>query len=306
MLKKIVFFLAITAFIPLNAQTVNSKDYREQFEFLHDNDFFLFTDRYYSSGLFLTYRKQLTKGLFKENSEQLDFTISQEVYTPSQTQSTNSALFDRPYVGFSGLRTSWSTAKKNELFRADILVGIAGLNSGAGGLQRAFHDAIGILDSPLWIDELADSFHVNLYFSYVKEWVISPNPFGVRFALIPNLALGSRDIYIAPETVFYFGKRNEVANSIAHTRIGTETKELYFALRSGFRGVFYNGLIEGNLFGDNSPLTKNPRNGVWFFGIDVNHRIKKGDYKFGIRFNTSETAEAEAHKYVTLAYGLRF
>ncbi|GMN09837.1 hypothetical protein MTsPCn9_18800 [Croceitalea sp. MTPC9] len=280
--------------------------YNQQLELRHDNDFFLLTDRYYSSGLFLTYRKSLSRGIFQNDGEQLDFTIGQEVYTPSQTQSTNTAVFDRPYAGFSGLNVSWSFAKQNELFKASFLVGIAGLNSGAGGFQRWYHRAIAISDSPLWVAEVNDSFHLNAYFSYVKEWEVATGPFGVRFALKPNLALGSRDIYTEPETIFFFGRRNELGKSIAYNRLGSTDREIYFALRASYRNVFYNGLIEGNLFGDNSPVLKEPTNGVWRFGFDFYHRFQRNDYKFGIRYNSSETEQSKKHKYIMLSYGLSF
>jgi hypothetical protein len=312
MLKKSCRFFALIVItvlfnVPLYAQNANSISYDEQIELRHDNDFFLLTDRYYSSGLFLTYRKLLSKGIFKDAKEQLDFTLGQEVYTPSQTQSTNSVVFDRPYAGFTGLRTSWSLSPDTkQFFKATVLIGVAGLNSGAGGFQRWYHQAIAISDSPLWIDEVDDSFHLNTYFSYVKEWNIALEPFGVHFALQPNLAFGSRDIYVEPETIFYFGKRNEIGKSIAYDRLGSTDGEIYFALRASYRSVFYNGLIEGNLFGDNSPVLKDPVNGIWRFGFDLYHRSQRNDYKFGIRYNSAETEPAKGHKYVLLSYGLSF
>ncbi|MFS4468694.1 lipid A-modifier LpxR family protein [Maribacter sp. 2210JD10-5] len=277
-----------------------------QIELRHDNDFFLLTDRYYSSGLFVTYRKLLNRGILGKGGEQLSFSLNQEVYTPSQTQSTDPNVFDRPYAGFTGLTTSWSIAQKNQLFETRFLLGVAGLNSGAGGFQRWYHDAVAISDSPLWIEELADSFHVNLYFSYVKEWQLAPVPFGVRFALKPNLALGTRDIYAEPEAIFYFGRRNETHKTIAYDRLGSLQREIYFALRFGYRQVFYNGLIEGNLLGDNSVRVKNPKNSVYRIGLDFFHRFKKNDYKVGIRFNSQETVQAKNHQYFLLAYGLTF
>lgn len=301
-LTGVLLFLSASLF----AQNSSQDSFSEQIELRHDNDFFLLTDRYYSSGLFLTYRKFLSKGIFKDNKEQIDFTLGQEVYTPSQTQSTNSAAFDRPYAGFTGLNFSWSLSTKGQLLKVSALVGIAGLNSGAGGFQRWYHKAIAISDSPLWIDEVNDSFHFNTYLSYVKEWEIAPEPFGVRFAIQPNLALGSRDIYIEPETIFYFGRRNEIGKSIAYDRLGSTDREIYFALRASFRSVLYNGLIEGNLFGDNSPVLKEPTNSIWRFGFDFYHRFQRNDYKFGVRYNSSETEQSQRHKYVMLSYGLRF
>lgn len=291
----------------LCAQGIDSKSYGQQIEFRHDNDFFLFTDRYYSSGLFLTYRRKLKTDSTNTNGHQLDFTIGQEVYTPLQTQSTNSEIFDRTYAGFLGLRTGWSVSSaKNELFRTKVLLGITGLNSGAGGLQRWFHRAIGILDSPLWVDELSNSFHFNGYFTYVKEWKIASVPFDINLAFIPNLALGTRDVYLEPETILYFGKRNKPGESIAYSRLGRALNEVYFSLKGSYRNVVHNGLIEGNLFGDNSPVLLRSTDSVWRFGADFNYRFKRSDYKFGVRYNTRETRRSQDHKYIALSYGYKF
>lgn len=312
MFNKIFAFFAFTVLLlflnnPIYAQNSAPFSYRQQLELRHDNDFFMLTDRYYSSGLFLTYRKFLIKGIFKNGKEQLDFTIGQEVYTPSQTQSTNSIIFDRPYAGFTGLKTTWSASThKNELFRAEILIGIAGLNSGAGGFQRWYHQTIAISDSPLWVDEVNNSFHINTFFSYIKEWTFAPEPFGIRLALKPNLALGSRDIYFEPETILYFGRRNEIGKSIAYDRLGSNDREIYFALRASYRNVFYNGLIEGNLFGDNSPVLKESSQSILRFGFDFYHRFERNDYKIGLRFDSSETELAKKHKYVILSYSKSF
>lgn len=304
-MKKIVLFLLLIAVaFPLFSQSSDeTKSYGHQLEIRHDNDFFLFTDRYYSSGLFISFRTQLEKGLFG-TSEQLSFQLRQEVYTPSQTQSMNSDLFDRPYVGFTGFWTTWSMAKQNELFKVGAMVGIAGLNSGAGGFQRWFHRTLSITDSPLWVDELENSFHLNVYFSYIKEWELEPNPFGIRIAILPEVALGSRDVYAGSDMTFHFGRRNSIGNSIAFERLGTGIREIYFALWAGYRQVIYNGLIEGNLFGDDSPVLREAKNSILRFGFDMNHRCNQNDYKIGIRYNTKETPNSKSHVYLQLSYAL--
>lgn len=287
-------------------QSNNDTIPRYQVELRHDNDFFFATDRYYSSGLFLKFRTQLPKTNSGVRKEQLSFSLSQEVYTPSQTQSTNSEIFDVPYAGFSGFTTTWSSASKSDLIQTSLLLGIAGLNSGAGGFQRWYHRALGIRNSPLWVEEIANSLHLNLYFNYTKEWQIVQGPFGVRFAFQPNFALGTKDIYVEPETILYIGKRNQTNASIAYNRIGTTNREIYVAMRFAYRRVFNNGLIEGNLLGDNSPRTKDPKNSLFRFGFDFYNRVKKNDYKIGIHFNSQETPQSQSHKFVSLAYGFQF
>lgn len=298
----VFFFIFTTSFGQLKKDSIP----KYQLELRHDNDFFFSTDRYYSSGLFIKFQTQLNNGIFSKGSEQLSFGLHQEVYTPSQTQSTNAEIFDVPYAGFSGFTTSWSSANQSELVQTSVLLGIAGLNSGAGGLQRWYHRALGIRNSPLWVEEIANSFHLNLYLNYVKEWKVAKGPFGVHIAFTPNLALGTKDIYLEPETILYVGKRNHTNKTIAYNRIGSLKREVYVAFRIAYRQVFYNGLIEGNLLGDNSIRTKNAKNSLYRFGIDFYNRYKKNDYKIGLHFNTQETRQAQSHKYVSLAYGIQF
>lgn len=302
---RLMGFLLVTQLFALSA-FAQRDSIMHQVEIKHDNDFTLFTDRYYSSGLFLTYRKRLKNGISKNNTEQLSFTLRQQVYTPSQTRSTNSALFDMPYAGFSGLTTKWSLATETEFFETSILLGVAGLNSGAGGFQRWFHNIISISESPLWIDEISTSFHVNNYTSYAKEWQLAFSPFGVYFAAKPNIALGTKDIYIEPEAVFYFGSRNTIDKSSAYHSIGSLDSETYFTLRGSLRRVFYNGLLEGNLLGDNSPFVITPSRNLFRLGLDFQHRFKRNSYKVGLRYNSPETALAKAHQYLILSYGLSF
>ncbi len=304
-MKKTCFFLLalFLTFICTAQRSFEPEVYDHQLELRHDNDFFTLTDRYYSSGLFLTYRTVLKKGVFGAQ-EQLSLRLGQEVHTPSQTQSTNSSLFDIPYAGFTGLWGNWSMAKNNVLFDIGTLVGLVGNNSGAGGFQRWYHRAVAISDSPLWIDELNNSFHLNFYATYTKEWELAPNPFGVRFAFQPKLAMGSRDIFGETEAIFHFGRRNAIGESIAYQRLGNNEREIYFSFHFGYRQVLYNGFIEGNLFGDSSPVTRTPENSVVLLGFDFNHRFDQNDYRFGIRWQSSETADAKSHIYIQLSYAL--
>lgn len=307
MLRLLVFvWFFMGGAVLFSQRTYEPAVYTRQLELSHDNDFILLTDRYYSSGLFLTYRTLLKKGASDKRDHQLNFKLGQEVYTPSQTQSTDTNIFDRPYAGFSGLRTTWSSAKKNSLYNTTVLLGIAGLNSGAGGFQRWFHRVVAISDSPLWIGELNDSFHFNLNFRYVKEWVIAANPFGVRLAFDPEVALGTRDIFFEPRLGLHFGRRNDVSQSIAYNRLGSNAREIYFSLNAGYRFVLHNGLIEGNLLGDTSPLLKDPENSVLSFGFNFNHRFDRNDFKIGVHYNSPETPEARSHKFLSLGYGYAF
>ena len=153
----------------------------------------------------------------------------------------------------------------------------------------------------------ANSIHVNTYFSYAREWQITKGTAALSFAFQPQVALGTRDIYLQPGTVFYIGKKNHLSKSIAYDRLGSSSvKELYVALKTSYRQVLYNGLIEGNLFGDTSSFVTDSQNALWRFGADLYHRSNKNDYKIGFYFNTQETSKSNSHQYLLLAYAYQF
>jgi len=256
-----ILLLLLTLYV--NGQNIYlEKDFQKQVELRHDNDFFVLTDRYYSSGLFLSYRYRLKNGIIKKGNEQIELKLAQEIFTPFETQSINIEEFDRSYAGFLGFGATWSSASNNDLISIGSVIGIVGPNSGAGGFQRWYHNTLVVSGPPIWNAELEDSFHFNLYSYYVREWELVPNPFGIRVALKPSVAIGSRDIYFEPEAIIYFGRKNKINNSIAFNQLGSNKREIYFSFRFAYRNVFYNGLIEGNLFGDSSEITTNLESGI--------------------------------------------
>lgn len=300
-LSLLIIFLSF--FVGYGQETTS---YNKQISLQHDNDFFTLTDRYYSSGLYLSYKKLLTNPLFKNSKEQIEFKLQQEIYTPSQTESTNINVFDRSYAGFLGLGLHWNRAKDNKLLKVGIVAGLVGPNSGAGGFQRWYHNVLVVSDPPIWVSELNNSFHFNIYSSYTKEWILAPKPFGVNAVLSLNTALGTRDIYLEPELVMAFGRKAQLQNSIYFDQLGTHEREVYFTLNIAYRNVFYNGLIEGNLFGDSSAVLREAQTSLLRFGFDFHNRNGRNNIKFGVRYNTKETPQSRGHKYIILGYGYSF
>ncbi len=70
---------------------------KNQIELSHDNDFLQFTDRYYTAGNFITYRRLLKN---KKHKRQNSFFLGQEIYTPSDLEETDILKFDRPYASY--------------------------------------------------------------------------------------------------------------------------------------------------------------------------------------------------------------
>lgn len=301
-----VIFNSGFLFGQVNSVSNSDSDIKNQISFRHDNDFLVFTDRYYSSGLFLSYGKRLNQGIFKSGHEQLLFSLSQEIYTPSKTNTKNIVEMDRPYAGFMGFTLGWSYTKSRNNLEANFLIGLAGKNSGAGSFHRWYHNALEVPKPPTWAYEIANSFHFNLYGQFSHEWQLAAGDFGVYLAVQPKFALGTKDIYSQPEVITYFGRRNTLSKSSAYHKIGSKNQELFFALRAGYRFVGHNGMLEGNLLGDHSIFMVKPKSIVFCAGFDLQHHSHQNDYWLGYRFNSKETADTKSHKYVILSYARSF
>ncbi len=288
------------------SQETNSSEPRNQIEFRHDNDFILLTDRYYSSGLFLTYRRDLNYGIFISGKEQLSFEVSQLAFTPTSIEAIALSQIDRPYAGFLGIESGWSLSKADTRIEAKILLGTTGPRSGAGQFQRWYHDNVVLWQTPTWFTEVANKFHVNASVNYLKEWQLNPNPFSVHIALQPSLSAGTKDVYAASEIIASFGRRNQVDSSVAYNNVGSTEREIFFSFRAGLRYVGYNALLQGALIEDRSDFQVDLKPIVFQLGFDFNHRSGKNDYKFAYRLISKETEAMQRHQYLTLGYARSF
>lgn len=302
----IVFLVVPSGLLGQSPDTKQDTLIEHQLRLHHDNDFITLTDRYYSSGLFLHYTHLLKNGVLNEDNEQLTFSIGQEVYTPSDIETTEISEQDRPYVGFLALKAGWSYVKKKHGINSSLLLGVAGNASGAGGFQRWYHKVFVISDPPVWVGEMENSLHANLYASYRREWQLAPNPFSITLVAQPALAFGTRDVYAHADLVAYFGRRNSLDSSMAYNRIGSTQREIFFSLRAGYRYVSHNALLEGNALGDTSVLLVPANNEIIYAGFDVQHRFGKNEYWFGYRIQSPEASTTESHKYVILSYARNF
>jgi len=303
----IFFFLCLIMIISgVHAQEEVSRTPKNQISIRHDNDFVLFTDRYYSTGLFLTYRRALSKGIFNNGKEQLNFEFRQQAYTPDNIDTEEIIKLDRPYAGFSGLTSGWSIAKKASFLHVKGLIGISGPSSRAGAFQRWFHRNVVFVSVPTWFTEIEDSFHANFEVDYAVEAILAPNPFGVRLAFQASGAYGTKDQYFQPQVNLFLGRRSDIDSSIAYDQVGSTVREIYLNLHFEYRFVGQNALLEGSGPDDASLYTIEPNSKVFRWGFGLYHRFNKNDYKFSYQFLAEEANEITTHQYLTISYGRSF
>jgi hypothetical protein len=280
--------------------------YKHQIELRHDNDFWISTDRYYTTGTFIEYRNLLTDAFSEDSKKQITFGLQHFFYTPTNLTSNNIEDFDRPYAGYLGLTVGNIYTNKSQVIDFTIAIGVTGPISMAEDFQNLFHSGAGIGRPTAWTSQIENSVHFNLYVSYVKEWLLIPRPFSVYAALTPKVAAGTTHIYIDQGFKFYFGRRNPLTQSMAYNQLGTYEKEFFFSVNFCYRYVDHNAFLEGHLIGDNSEYLVEARKELYLFGIEGYYRIRRNDFKIGYQYITPEAQRTAQHVYFTVSLARRF
>ena len=304
-------FLLLTLFFKgtASAQESIKKDstsyYKKQIHLLHDNDFLLFTDWYYTTGSFITYRLHLNDLEEGRDQRQLSFALSQLYYTPSTITSQTIEEFDRPYAGYTAITNRLTYTNERRILGFTFEIGVSGAISGAEGFQSWFHST-NESSNPEWIGQIDDATHGNLYADYTREWQFLPNPFSVHFAWKPSVAFGTRDIYLQNSTTFYFGKRAGLRHTMAHNQVGEIKPEFFFGINFTYRYVLHDALLEGNLLGDSSIFVLDPIDNLFFYGIEGNFRKKRMEYKLGYNYVSRRAATTQLHIWVMMSIARNF
>lgn len=287
----------------LNAQKENLPEhiFSNAIELRHDNDFPVFTDRYYTTGNFVGWHRLLSNENDSLEKKQYRLFLVQQLYTPADILETNTKRFDRPFAGYLGLSNGLSIANANRILDFEITIGISGPYSGGSAIQEAFHSSPAVSSRiPTWLGQIKTAAFGNLFAKYTREWQWQPNPFSVHVAVVPNVSLGNRDIFAEQEVAFFFGRRASLLNSSAYQHLGNTSKELFFAVRLAYRYIFHNALLEGDLLGDSSLVLIEPYRNQFIYKLDMNARLKRYNLKLAYNFATPLTRRTYPHLYVTI------
>tara|TARA_A100000171_G_scaffold52535_1_gene71412 strand:+ start:31511 stop:32332 length:822 start_codon:yes stop_codon:yes gene_type:complete len=273
---------------------------------MHDNDFLHFTDRWYTTGSFIAYRKLLNE-TDKENNNKRQFTLQleQSFFTPSNILSSRIEDYDRPYAGFLGFNTGISLINENRILAFTLTIGVTGEISGSEGLQSWFHST-NESQTATWTGQIENSTHANLYGSYLKEWLLWDSNFNVFVATKPKVALGTKDYYLENDVKLYIGKRNELEYTMAHRQLGDTENELFFALTGAYRFVIHDAMLQGSIIADNSEFTLEPVDSLFFYGAESYWRNQILDVKVAYMFSTRRVESTGTHGFTTLSISRNF
>lgn len=311
-LNVIGLFLVLTLSISVvNGQKVRNNELSIQV----DNDRFApkSTDRYYSNGLTLQWLRASrdTSFLMFHQLQKLVVTASLHhgIYTPSEITFLESWRHDRPYA--STITVSGGVKlllPKEQLLEAVLSLGITGPAAKGQQLQEWWHDKINIFEPRGWENQIVNSPVATIQLNYSKRWAHADF---IDLITHSKLSFGTMISNLKQEGTVRIGKQSALHQSaITGTKVdpgkGKLPFELYFYFTGGLEYVGYNGLIQGNWIGKESPHTELIKR--WVLHAQYGIQLSTGmiDASFGLNSLSAEVKGGLNHQYANIKVGFRF
>lgn len=287
-----------------------------------ENDLFVGTDRYYTSGVKLSWSSPdlqkfsdspygnplvpvfnlipwINDADFQRN---IVFSLGQNIYTPDNTEAFELVENDRPYAGwlYVGIGVVWKNAEVRNSLVLDI--GVVGSWSYAQETQRLIHDLRGFDYPKGWDNQLHNELGFTLAYERMWRWPKHERRSGLDWEILPHLgaAVGNvrtfanagAEVRLGLNLPDDFGTAPIGPTATTSTPVdgwqGAERSRfdlgLYVFARVDGSIVARNIFLDGNTFGD-SP--------------SIGHNIFVADLSVGVAMNIKNTKIAYALVYRT-------
>jgi len=298
-----------------------------------ENDLFAGTDRYYTSGVKLSWSSPDLARLedtpysspflplinllpyiqddhFQKN---LIFALGQNIYTPDDTETASLIQNDRPYAGwlYVGFGVVWKTAQvRNSLM---LNLGVVGPWSYAEESQRLVHELRDIGHPQGWDNQLNNEFGAALVYSRTLRWPEIPSRSGLNFEILPHYgaAIGNVHTYanVGAEIRFGLNLPDDFGTSAIGPSASTSTPVdgqegahrsrfdlgLHLFARCDGRAVGRNIFLDGNTFSDSHSVDRNLFVADLSVGVAMNIKNTKLAYAFVYR---TKEFKAQEHAQV--------
>ncbi len=289
---------------------------------LVENDVFvsLIRDRYYSSGIFASYRYLMDSSKHGDKILNMirSYDLRQRMYTAVFVEYDQLEDIDRPYAGLlsASAKQQWYF-KKPHYLSVNIELGWMGPANATGDIHRIWHGWFGLPEPRGWPTQLENAPIANLFVDHAFELAGSDEPeLNGDIILKSSLAAGTIYNSIQESVIFRFGKIFDV-NKTAHfgnTLGGTRTKfktdvavEAYVFYSPGVRYTLYDGTLEGGLINSGESIfTKEPRRWLSQQSFGLMLRYGTFDLNYLVYINSRETDGVAKHSYGAIELRQRF
>jgi lipid A 3-O-deacylase len=226
------------------------------------------TDRFYTNGLRLGWTSptgqvpdilaNLCHGLWGDGLQRISLDLSQQIYTPADTNADPANRHDRPYAGY--LSANLSLITDTDISRSVLMLslGVIGPASGGEAVQNSFHDLIGQGHDQGWGSQITNVPAIELLAE--RTWRLPIGSVGgLETDALPALTVGVGDVrdYVQVGGTLRIGQGLDSDFGVPRIRPGlsggdayTPTRPVAWYLFAGLDGqaVAYDMLLESTPF----------------------------------------------------------
>lgn len=311
----IVFSLVLYGTV-LQAQS----SYKNEFGFRSDNDSYLARgqDRYYTNGLFITFRHAMDqrKARGKLNKKIWEIEAGQRMYNAQSGAISDISYVDRPFAAYlyAGASLNWLYNSENTL-KLTFQAGTIGPAAKGKEAQEFLHNLAGFYEINGWQYQVNNAPGINTSLEYNRFLHRSEND-KVDFAITSYVNAGTTFSGAGAGVIFRAGTLSQYFHSaITNSRTSNEyitrplsPKEFFFFARPLLNFVAYDATVEGGLFNeDKGPVTYGVKPLVFSQELGAMYAAKRWTADFSVIFKTKEIKSvAKKHQYGSVSIYYRF
>ena len=305
-MKMIFIYILLLAFsISLEASNEDKNNWEfERFSFYFEDDVYTKTDEGYSAGERLSYLFNISNedyliydALFMDfgqTSSYFSFAITNQIFTPTDTNATELIEDDRPYAGWTYLEWAIHKSSKTHLRSLSLQIGMVGKASYAEEIQNSVHNIIGSDPVNGWHNQLSNELGVNL--KYTHKWMLDlADRGGFEAHLIPFVSgeLGNIATNLTTGASARFGYNIPKDFGVSSIDIGADPgipvhgelenmkkQSWSFSLNllGGGSAVARDIFLDGNTFVDSHSVDK--ENFIYYYGFGFTMRYENFIFDF--------------------------
>jgi lipid A 3-O-deacylase len=315
-----VLFSSILLGLLAGSVKAQTNVYKNEFGFRTDNDAYLALgqDRYYTNGLFITFRHAADQSKLKSklNKRIWEIEAGQKMYNPISGHITDIRQVDRPFAGYlyGGASMNWLYSSENNL-KLSLQVGTIGPSSLGEDGQVLLHDLVGFYEIKGWESQVRDELGVNAIAEFNHFLHRSGNQ-KTDFTLTSNARVGNTFSGAGLGLLLRAGTLNQLFNSasMSGTLVNNSKtpalneKEFFFYAEPSISFVAYDATIEGGLFREDKGLvTFGVKPLVFSQQLGFMYSRKRWTADFSVIFKSREIkSNAKAHQFGSAALYYRF
>lgn len=293
-------------------------NFKNEFGFRSDNDAYLAygQDRYYTNGLFITFRHAVRPktGTGRLAKKTWEAEAGQYMFNAQSGDIPGIGYVDRPFAAwlYGGFKFNW-LMKDEQVFQLSVNAGTIGPDALGEEAQELLHKIVGFYKINGWQYQVNNEFGVNTGFDYTR--LLSRPSASADFSLKGYANLGTTFSGAGAGIQFRAGDIQKLFRSVStNSRISNSAgdsipaRELFFFAQPTLHFIAYDATIQGGMFSDDKgPVTFTPNRLAFSQEIGVKYAGDRWTLNFSVIFRTREiSSQVHAHQYGSASIFYRF